>query len=64
MNLDVILGENLLELGFEINEEEDLIYLKHKGELVAVFASWTATVKEIKDAARDWLGEHNEKEEK
>ena len=60
MNLDAILGENLLELGFTLEEDEDLIYLKCNGEQVTIFPSWTATVREIKDAARAWLKEHKE----
>ena len=61
MKLDVILGENLLELGFTLYEDEDLIYLKCNGEEVTVFAFWTVTVREIKDAARAWLKEHETK---
>lgn len=58
MNLDGILGENLQELGFTLEEHEDILDLKCHGEQVAAFATWTATVKDIRDAAQAWLKEH------
>jgi len=58
MGVSGILGLNLLKLGFELKEEEDFVYLEHRGHVVAVFASCAGTVKEIKRAARAWLREH------
>lgn len=58
MKLDWILDKNLLQLGFELKEEEDFLYLTCKGEQVAVFATWNATVQAINQAAQAWLQDH------
>lgn len=60
MRLDGILDPELERLGRYLEEEEDLIYLKRGEEILAVFATWTATIKDIKQAARAWLKEHKE----
>lgn len=60
MNLDAVLGENLLALGFRLKDEDHRLYLTCKGEDVAVLNGWTATVRQIKDAARAWLNDQKE----
>jgi len=59
MKLDWILGKKLIKLGFHLTEEEDFLYLTCNGEQAAVFASSSATVQGIQQAAEAWLQEHD-----
>jgi len=58
MRISGILSPELERLGLYLDEDEDLIYLKRKGEVLAVFATWAANIESIRQAARDWLKQH------
>ena len=60
MRLDGILGPDLEQQGFSIEETMDLIQLWYKGKLVATWYPSTATHGLMKRVARAWLKEHGE----
>ena len=63
MNQAGILGKRLEELGLYVEEEEDLLTLKHGDQVIARWYPSLATKEEIRKTARRWARKHDMREE-
>jgi len=60
MILDGILGEDLLEYGFHVEDDEDFVYLRCKGIIIATWNSSIAQPSAIRMVAKDYVLSRNE----
>ena len=58
MSLNAILREDLVDLGLYIDEDDNYVYLKYKGEVVARWWVPTARLVAIRNVAQSWALRH------